>query len=74
MNNVLTTALFYCCDADLCMDLMRDIRGDVATMLEGDLLVAIQKLTVIDESTLVHLEHAYEHSWLDYADRLYVST
>jgi hypothetical protein len=39
-NNVLTIALFYCCDDDWRTYLMRDIRGDVATMLEAGILAA----------------------------------
>ena len=53
-DNVIPTALFYCCDADLRTNLMRDIQGDVAQMAEADLLGAIKRLAVKDESTLVH--------------------
>ena len=53
-NNVLPTALFYCCDQDLRTDIMRDLRGDVGNMAEVDLLAAIKRLAVKDESTLVH--------------------
>ena len=48
------TALFHCCDEDLMTDLMRDLQGDVSTMAETDLLAAIQRLAVKEESTLVH--------------------
>ena len=53
-DNVLPTALFYCCNTDLRTDIMRDLRQDVATMAEGDLLAAIKRLAVKDESILVH--------------------
>ena len=53
-DNVRSTALFYCCDHDLRTDIMRDIQGDVANMTEDDLLAAIKRLAVKDESTLVH--------------------
>ncbi|XP_052760759.1 uncharacterized protein LOC128203366 [Mya arenaria] len=53
-DNVLATALFYCCNSDLRTDIMRDIQGDVANMAEADLLGAIKRLAVKDESTLVH--------------------
>jgi len=52
--NMLSTALFYCCDQDLQTDIMRDLREDVANMPEADLLAAIKRLAVKDESTLVH--------------------
>ena len=48
------TALFHCCDDDLMTDLMRDIQGDMAAMPESDLLAAIKRLAVKEESTLVH--------------------
>ena len=53
-NNMLCTALFYCCEPDLRTDIMRDIRGNVAAMAEEDLLSAIKRLAVKDESVLVH--------------------
>ena len=53
-DNVLPTALFYCCNTDLRTDIMRDLRQDVATMAEEDLLAAIKRLAVKDESILVH--------------------
>lgn len=53
-DNVLPTALFYCCDTDLRTNIMRDLQGDVAKMSEGDLLAAIKRLAVKEESTLVH--------------------
>ena len=53
-DDMLPTALFYCCDPDLRTDLMRDIRGNVAEMAEADLLASIKRLAVNDESTLVH--------------------
>ena len=46
--NVLPTALFYCCDTNI-----RDLQGDVANMTEEDLLNAIKRLAVKEESTLV---------------------
>ena len=53
-NNVLSTALFYCCNTDLRTDIMRDLRQDVATMAEADLLAAIKRLAVKGEGILVH--------------------
>ena len=52
-DNVLPTALFYCCKTDLRTDIMRDLRQDVATMAEADLLAAVKRLAVKDESILV---------------------
>ena len=49
-----STALFYCCHEDLQADIMRDLQSDVATMPERELLAAIKRLAVKDESTLVH--------------------
>lgn len=37
------TALFYCCSEDLRFDIMRDIRLDVASMQESDLLEEIKR-------------------------------
>ncbi|CAG2255440.1 unnamed protein product [Mytilus edulis] len=51
-DNVLPTALFYCCDTNLRTDIMRDLQGD-ASMIETDLLKAIKRLAVKEESTLV---------------------
>ena len=51
---MVTTALFYCCTDELRTDLLRDIRSDVASMTEKDLLAAIKRLAVKEESTLVH--------------------
>ena len=48
------TALFYCCSDDLRTDVMRDLRCDVAGMPEADLLAAIRRLAVKEESILVH--------------------
>ena len=48
------TALFYCCSSNLRLDIMRDLRNDVATMLENDLLAEIRRLAVREESVLVH--------------------
>ena len=48
------TALFYCCSEELRLDIMRDIRLDVASMPENDLLKEIKRLAVRDESILVH--------------------
>ena len=48
------TALFYCCSEELRLDLMRDIRSDVATMPEALLLENIKRLAVREESVLVH--------------------
>ena len=47
--NILPTDLFYCCDPDLRTGIMRDLRGNVANMVEVDLLAAVK-----DVSTLVH--------------------
>ena len=49
-----STALFYCCEDELKTDLMRDLQNDVSTMCEPDLLAAIKRLAVKDESVLVH--------------------
>ena len=49
-----STALFYCCEDELKTDLMRDLQNDVSTMCESDLLAAIKRLAVKDESVLVH--------------------
>ena len=48
------TALFYCCNEDLRMSIMRDTRQDVALMPETILLETIKRLAVRDESILVH--------------------
>ena len=48
------TALFHCCSKGLKHDLMKDLRCDVAAMDEDDLLAAIKRLAVKEESTLVH--------------------
>ena len=48
------TALFYCCSEELRLDIMRDIRLDVALMPEDDLLAEIRRLVVKEESILVH--------------------
>ena len=53
-DNVLPTTLFYCCNTDLRTDIMPDLRQDVATMAEADLLAAIKRLAVKDESILAH--------------------
>ena len=53
-SDMTTTALFYCCTDELRTDLLRDIRSDVALMTETDLLAAIKRLAVKEESTLVH--------------------
>ncbi|CAC5380511.1 unnamed protein product [Mytilus coruscus] len=52
-DNVLPTALFYCCDTNIRTDIMRDLQGDVASMIETDLLNVIKRLAVKEESTLV---------------------
>ena len=39
--SVLPTALFYCCDPDLRTYIICDLWGDVAIMVEVDLLAAI---------------------------------
>ena len=55
ISNVMrATALFHCCDQDLMNDLMRDLQEDVSKMAELDLLAAIKRLAVKEESTLVH--------------------
>ena len=48
------TALFHCCEDELRNDLMRDLQNDVASMSEDDLLAAVKRLAVKEESTLVH--------------------
>ena len=49
----LATGLFYCCEDDLKSTLMRDMQGDISAMAEADLLAAIKRLAVKDESVLV---------------------
>ena len=51
---MIATALFHCCDDELRNDLMRDIQDDVSSMSEDELLAAIKRLAVKEESTLVH--------------------
>ena len=53
-DNILPTALFYCCKQDLRTDIMRDLQLDVAKIAEADLLAAIKRLAVNEERTLVH--------------------
>ena len=53
-TDMCATALFKCCDEDLRNDLRRDLQTDVASMSEDDLLAAIQRQAVKQESTLVH--------------------
>ena len=53
-GTMIPTALFYCCSQDLRTDIMRDTSADVSTMTEKDLLAAIRRLAVKEESTLVH--------------------
>ena len=48
------TALFYCCNEELRMSIMRDTRQDVSLMPEADLLSSIKRLAVREESILVH--------------------
>ena len=48
------TALFYCCSEELRLDIMRDTRADVSLMPEDDLLAEIKRLSVREESILVH--------------------
>ena len=50
----LPTALFYCCSKGLKQDLLKDLRCDVAAMAEDDLLAAMKRLAVKEESALVH--------------------
>ena len=45
-DNILSTALFYCCSQDLRTDIMRGLQLDVAKMAEADLLAAIKRLAV----------------------------
>ena len=52
--NILPTALFYCCSQDLRTDIMCDLQLDIAKMAEADLLATIKRLTIKEESTLVH--------------------
>ena len=51
--NQVSTVLFHCCDKDLRTDIMRGNQGDIARMAEADLLLAIKRLAVTDESVLV---------------------
>ena len=53
-DNILTTALFYCCKQDLRTDIMRELQLDVAKIAEAYLLAAIKRLAVKEERTLVH--------------------
>ena len=53
-NKMIPMALFHRCSQDLRTDIMRDIRADISTMTEKDLLTTIQRLGVKEESTLVH--------------------
>ena len=53
-NSKLATALFHCGNKDLRQDLLRDLRDDVAAMTEDDLLAAMRRLAVKEESALVH--------------------
>ena len=53
-TSMCSTALFHCCHEDLMNDLMRDLQQDVSAMAESDLLAAIKRLAVKEESTLVH--------------------
>ena len=53
-KDTLATTLFDCCDDDLSTDLMRDVQDDVASMSEDDLLKAIKRLAIKEESILVH--------------------
>ena len=48
------TALYHCCDEKLRTELMRDLKSDVSSMSEVDLLAAIERVAVKEESTLVH--------------------
>ena len=48
------TALYYLCDEELSADHMRELQSDVSSISEVDLLAAIDRLAVKDESTLVH--------------------
>ena len=52
-NDELSTGLFYCCEEDLKSTLMRDMQSDISAMSETDLLAAIKRLAVKDESVLV---------------------
>ena len=49
--DTINTALFNCCSEDLRNDILRDIKADLSTMTEDDLLKAIKRLAVIEEST-----------------------
>ena len=46
------TALFYCCSEDLRNDILKDIQADLSSMTEIELLAAMKRLAVIEESTL----------------------
>ena len=47
-----STALFYCGSEELRNDILKDIQDDISTMSEDDLLKAMKRLAVIEESTL----------------------
>ena len=51
-GNMINTALFYCCSEDLRCDILRDIQADLSSMSEQELLEAMKRLAVIEESTL----------------------
>ena len=53
-DSQLSTALFYSCSEDLRQDLMRDIQSDISDLTETALLAEIKKLSVKEESVLVH--------------------
>ena len=53
-NPKISTALFHCGSKDLRHDLMKDLRDDVAAMSEDNLLAAMKRLAVKEESALVH--------------------
>ncbi len=50
--NMISTALFYCCSEDLRCDILKDIQADLSSMSEEDLLKAMKRLAVVEESTL----------------------
>ena len=53
-DSLASTALFYCCSPDLHTDIMRDLQDDVSAMKEEDVLAAIRRLAVKDESSLFY--------------------
>ena len=50
--NMMSTSLFHCCSEELRADILRDIREDISTMSEADLLKSIKRLAVKEKGVL----------------------